>query len=113
MISNTTEPNKDPLADAPTPDRDVPGLTALSRLAEGDRIELDTHDAPLIVVDTAARERRTKRGHVVDQHAIAAESTHHAGGTVELVEAINRINGSVIEILDRDDQTPVRVFADE
>jgi len=98
MSTNAPNPDKDPLANDPTPSYDVPGLTDLSTLAEGD------------TVDVASRQRATKRGHTVDQHAVALESTHHAGGTIEVVECINQIDGSTIELVDRDDGTPVRLF---
>jgi bifunctional ADP-heptose synthase (sugar kinase/adenylyltransferase) len=110
MSTNEPQCNKDPLADAPTPDRDIPGIVDLSRLSEGDTVALDTHDTPFDVVDTAAREHRCKGGDTTTQRAVALESTHQAGGVVELVEAINRVDGSVIEIVDRADETPVRLF---
>jgi len=110
MSTNEPQRNKDPLADAPTPDRDIPGCTDLSRLSEGDTVRLDTHASPFTVSDTAARERRCKGGHTTTQRAAALESTHAAGGTVEIVECINRVDGSVIELVDRADDTPVRLF---
>jgi len=111
---STFEPkrNKDPLADAPTPDRDIPGIVDLSRLSEGDTVRLDTHASPFTVTATAARERRCKGGHTTTQRAVALESTHPQGGSVEVAECINRVDGSVIEIVDRDDDTPVRLFAE-
>jgi len=110
MSTNAPNPDKDPLANDPTPSYDVPGLTDLSTLAEGDTVDVSTFACPFEVVDTASRQRATKRGHTVDQHAVALESTHHAGGTIEVVECINQIDGSTIELVDRDDGTPVRLF---
>lgn len=112
MSTNESQTEKDPLANDPTPSYDVPGITDLSELAEGDRVVLETFACPFEVIDTASRQRATKRGHTVTQRAVALESTRHAGGIIEVVEQINGIDGSTIELVDRDDGTPVRLFAE-
>ena len=82
-----------------TPDYDVPGLTDLSHLRPGDRIELDSHATPLTVQFVGVRERDTLDG-TTDQYAIEAEHDRADARTYELYEEINLADGDTIQIVD-------------
>jgi hypothetical protein len=93
----------------PTPDYDVPGITDLSGLSEGDRIELNCKATPLTVTKVGVRVISLVGGDATRQYAIAAEHDRADAIEHEFYESINVADGTVIEILD-ERGVPVRVF---
>jgi hypothetical protein len=93
----------------PTPEYDVPGITDLSGLSEGDKIELDCKEEPLTVTKVGVREISLIRDDSTRQYAIAAEHDRENAIKHEFYEEINAADGEVIEIVD-ERGVPVRVF---
>ena len=107
--SATTSGNEQKrIADLPTPDHTVPGLTDLSELRPGDRIVLDSHATPLTVQFVGVRTKSTLQG-TTQQYAIEAEHDRANAVTHDLYEQYNLADGSVIQIVDGRGR-PVRVF---
>jgi hypothetical protein len=108
MSTNTIRSQNGTDESLPTPDYDVPGLTDLSQLRPGDKIELDDHATPLTVQFVGVKERSTVDG-TTTQYALKAEHDRADARTYELYEQINLADGSTIQIVDGRG-CPVRVF---
>lgn len=108
MSNNEPNGNKNRLDDVPTPDWSIPGLTDLSSLSEGDTITLACRATPLTVEQVGVRDISLATGDSARQYAVAA-TCDRSGRTFELIEQINVVDGSTIEIVD-DRGSPVRVF---
>lgn len=96
------------IADLPTPDYEVPGLTDLYQLRPGDQISLEGHQTPLTVEFVGVREREIIDG-TTTQYASEASHDRENARTYELYEQINLADGSVIQIVDEGGR-PVRVY---
>jgi len=107
--ANTCGTEQKRTAALPTPEFDVPGLTQLSHLREGDQIELDSHTNPLTVTFVGVRDISLPNGDTARQYAIEAEHDRADARTHEIYESINLADGSVIELVDGRG-VPVRVF---
>jgi len=108
MSNNEPNGNKNRLDDVPTPDWSIPGVTDLSSLSEGDKLTLACRATPLTVEQVGVRDISLATGDSARQYAVAA-TCDRSGRTFELVEQINVVDGSTIEIVD-DRGSPVRVF---
>lgn len=111
MSTNVSNPDKDSV-ELPTPDRDVPGVTDLSTIEPGDTVHLQSRQTPLTV---DARHKRTQRfatGVETTQWKLTISHDRENATPIEVVECLNRADGSVIELIDADDGTPVRLFAE-
>jgi hypothetical protein len=93
-----------------TPDYDVPGIVDLTKVEEGDEIYIHTRKTALTVTETAKRTLSFSNGIETVQRAIAAEHDRKNSVPVEIVESVNRADGDVIELVNRDTGTPLRVF---
>lgn len=100
-------------ADIPTPDYDVPGIVDISELSAGDMVRMEDHATPLKVQAVASREIPLAGDRTTTQYAVAIEHDREDAVTHELKQEINSISGDVIELVDRDDETPVRLFKAE
>jgi hypothetical protein len=109
MSVNDSRPNKGPLQDVSTPDRDIPGITDLSTLSAGDHIELDSHATPLVVERVGHTPVALPNGDTARSNCIEASHERADGRTRQFCEQINLAGGSVIEIVD-ENGSPVRVF---
>ena len=96
------------IADLPTPDYNVPGLTDLSQLRPRDPTQLDGHQTPLTVEFVGVRQREIIDG-TTTQHALEARDDREDARCYGLYEQINLAGGSVIQIVD-DTGRPVRVY---
>jgi len=113
MSANTPDADKDSgRPDIKTPDFDVPGLTDLSQLDIGDTVEFDSRTEPLTVVNVGEEPMHLRTVGDIVRHRVRVEHDRENARTIELVESINVADGSVIEIDDADDDTPVRLFAE-
>ena len=106
MSAKTPEVNKD---EWPTPDREIPGVTDLSKFRPGDQIRLDDHANSLVVQWVGVKTCDCADGSTVRQYALEAEHDRADAATHTLIECVNLIDGSTIEIVDISG-SPLRVF---
>lgn len=97
-------------ADIPTPDYDVPGIVDISELSAGDMVRMEGHATPLEVQAVDSREIPIAGDRTTTQYAVAIEHDREDAATHELKQVINGFSGEVIELVERDDETPVRLF---
>lgn len=96
------------IADLPTPDYEMPGLTDLSHLRPGDQICVEVHPTPLTGKFVGVRQREIIDG-TTKQYALEASHDREDAHGYDLYEQINLADGNGIQILD-DGGQPVRVY---
>lgn len=100
--------DKNGIADLPTPDYEVLGLTTLSHLRPGDQLQLEDHCTPLTVEFVGVRQVATLDGET-QQYALTASHDRADAQQYKLYEQINSIDGTVVQIVDGDGR-PMRVY---
>jgi len=109
MSTNDSQPEKDPLANAPTPEYDILGLADLSQFEVGDEIVLEGHSTPLTVVQTGHRRIGCANGDTATAHALALKHDRDDATRHEIIEDLNGVDGTPMGIVDGAG-CPIKVF---